>query len=361
MRAAVLDKAPGDLEVVEVAIDDPAPNEVLIRTHACGLCHSDLHVMDATLPVPLPSVLGHEAAGIVESVGSDVTGFSVGDHVVTCLSAFCGTCRECLAGRTYVCENRRSFANRLDGTPRLSRSGQHVNQLTGLGGFAEQMLVHHSSIVAVNEEVPLDRAALLGCAVVTGVGSVFNAARVEPGSTVVVIGCGGIGLNIVQGAVLAGASRVIAVDLHAEKLTMATEFGATDVVRSGDQDPVEAVVALTSGGVDHAFEAIGLPITATQAVMMLRPGRTAYLVGVPPIDSSIELPGAILCLQGRGLQGVIMGSNRFKRDIPMLADLYLQGRLKLDELITGRIPLDAVNDGFARMREGMEARSVIIF
>lgn len=361
MRAAILDNAPGDLDVVEVEIDDPAPDEVLIRTHACGLCHSDLHVMDATLPVPLPSVLGHEAAGVVESVGSDVTGFSVGDHVVTCLSAFCGTCRECLTGRTYVCENRRSFGNRLDGTPRLTRSGRHVNQLTGLGGFAEQMLVHHSSIVAVSREVPLDRAALLGCAVVTGVGSVFNAARVEPGSTVAVIGCGGIGLNIVQGAVLAGASRVIAVDLHPEKLTMATEFGATDVVKAGDQDPVAAVVELTSGGVDHSFEAIGLPITATQAVMMLRPGRTAYLVGVPPFDSSIELPGALISLQGRGLQGVIMGSNRFKRDIPMLADLYLQGRLKLDELVTARIPLDAVNEGYARMRRGMEARSVIVF
>ena len=223
------------------------------------------------------------------------------------------------------------------------------------------MVVHRNAIVKVPDDLPLDRAALLGCAVVTGVGAVINSAQVEPGSTVAIIGCGGIGLNIVQGAVLAGASRVIAVDLHPSKLELAQVFGATDVVDASAGNPVGAIRGLTDGGVDYAFEAIGLPATAAQAVSMVRPGRTAYLVGVPPIRSTMEIPGASLVLQAKGVQGVFMGSNRFKHDIPMLAELYLQGRLKLDELISHRIKLDEVNEGYERMRGGAEARSVVVF
>ncbi len=209
--------------------------------------------------------------------------------------------------------------------------------MAGLGGFAEEMIVHRNSIVKVPDELPMHLGALLGCAVITGVGAVFNSAKVRPGSTVAVIGAGGIGLNIVQGARLAGAERIIAVDLNPEKLALARTFGATDVVDGSDGEAVAAVRELTDGGVDASFEAIGLTATAQQAFEMLRPGRTAYLVGLPAIGANIELPGTAMVLQARGLQGVIMGSNQFKRDIPMLANLYLQGRLKLDELVAAQI------------------------
>ena len=230
-----------------------------------------------------------------------------------------------------------------------------------LGGFAEEMLVHRNAIVKVPDDLPLELGALLGCAVITGVGSVINGAKVRPGSTVAVIGVGGIGLNIVQGAVLAGAERIIAVDLRDEKLALAKTFGATDVINGGAVDAVQAVIEMTGGGVDYAFEAIGLSATALQAFQMIRPGRTAYLVGLPGATDTIELPGPPMLLQARGLQGLFMGSNRFKRDIPMLANLYLQGRLKLDELVSARLTLDQVNAGYDVMRTGVEARSVIVF
>jgi S-(hydroxymethyl)glutathione dehydrogenase/alcohol dehydrogenase len=361
MRAAVLETSPGDLVIDEITLTKPEPDEVLIQTAACGLCHSDLHMIDGHLPTPLPAVLGHEAAGIVQAVGENVTEFKPGDRVVSCLSMFCGTCRECSIGNTWLCEQRQSLGRRLDGSSRLWRGDVEVTQMTGLGAFAEEMLVHRNAIVGVPDELPLDVGALLGCAVITGVGSVINGARVRPGSSVAVIGCGGVGLNIVQGAAIAGAERIIAVDLNAEKLELASTFGATDVVNGAETDVVPAVRELTGGGVDAAFEAIGLAATAQQAFSMIRPGRTAYLVGLPALGVNIELPGAVMLLNGRGLQGLFMGSNNFKRDIPMLANLYLQGRLKLDELVAARIDLDQVNDGYAAMRKGTEARSVIVF
>ena len=361
MRAAILESLPGDLVIDEVTLTDPGPDEVLVRTHACGLCHSDLHVMENKLPMPPPVLLGHEAAGVVVAVGSDVDEFAPGDHVVGCLNVHCNACRQCTAGRTWLCERRRALTFRADGTSRVRRGEQQVTQMSGLGGFAEEMLVHRNGIVKVPDELPLELGALLGCAVITGVGSVFNGARVQAGSTVAVIGAGGVGLNVVQGAYLAGAERIIAVDLNPEKLALARTFGATDVVDGSQVDAVAAVVELTSGGADYAFEAIGLSATAAQAVMMVRPGATAYLVGLPAAGVPIELPGTQMVLQHRGVQGLFMGANQFKRDIPMLADLYLQGRLKLDELVTARITLDEVNDGFARMRRATEARSVIVF
>ncbi len=361
MRAAVLNHAPGELEIEDLTIDAPGPDEVLIQTSACGLCQSDLHFLEGKLPTPLPRVLGHEAAGIVQAVGSDVTEFRPGDRVVSCLSVFCGTCRECLDGNTWLCERRHQMTRAADDTPRLRRGDEKVHQMGELGGFAEEMLVHRNAIVKVPDDLPLELGALLGCAVITGVGSVINGAKVRPGSTVAVIGAGGIGLNIVQGAVLAGAERIIAIDLRDEKLDLAKTFGATDVINGGAVDAVQTVIEMTGGGVDYAFEAIGLSATALQAFQMIRPGRTAYLVGLPGAADSIELPGSRMLLQARGLQGLFMGSNRFKRDIPMLANLYLQGRLKLDELVSARITLDEVNAGYDVMRTGVEARSVIVF
>lgn len=361
MRAAILESLPGDLVIDEVSLTAPGPDEVLVRTHACGLCHSDLHVMENKLPMPPPVLLGHEAAGVVTAVGSDVNEFAPGDHVVGCLNVHCNTCRQCTSGRSWLCERRRALTFRADGSSRVRRGEQQVTQMSGLGGFAEEMLVHRNGIVRVPHELPLDVGALLGCAVITGVGSVFNGARVQAGSTVAVIGAGGVGLNIVQGALLAGAERIIAVDLNPEKLALARSFGATDTVNGADVDAVAAVVEMTSGGVDYAFEAIGLSATAAQAVRMVRPGATAYLVGLPAAGVPLELPGTQMVLQHRGVQGLFMGANQFKRDIPMLANLYLQGRLKLDELVSARITLDEINAGFATMRKATEARSVIIF
>jgi S-(hydroxymethyl)glutathione dehydrogenase / alcohol dehydrogenase len=361
MRAAILESVPGELVIDEVQLTDVGPDEVLVRTAACGLCHSDLHVMEGKMTMPVPILLGHEASGVVEAIGSDVTEFAPGDNVVGCLNVHCDECYQCLRGRRYLCERRRAMTYRADGTSRVRRGEQSITQMSGLGGFCEQMLAHRNGLVKVPRELPLDLGALLGCAVITGVGSAFNGSRVRPGDTVAVIGCGGIGLNIIQGAWLAGAERIIAVDLNPEKLALAGTFGATDTVNGTGVDTVAAVLELTGGGVDAAFEAIGLATTVAQAFQMIRPGCVAYVVGVPAAGVMLEIPGAQMLAQHRGLQGLFMGGNDFKRDIPMLASLYLQGRLKLDELVAARITLEQVNEGYDVMRRGTEARSVIIY
>ena len=362
MRAAVLHEAPGDLVIEDLAIAEPIGREVLIRTKASGLCHSDLHVIEGLLSLPsLPAALGHEASGIVEAVGPDVTAFAPGDHVITCLTQFCGVCTECHAGRIFICQNRHSLARGPELEPTLSLNGTPVLPMTGLGAFAEQMLVHENGVVAVDPAVPFDVAALIGCAVMTGVGSAINGAQIRPGETVAVIGCGGIGLNIVQGCQLAGAGRIIAVDLNAEKLEAARGFGATDVVDASIDDPVTTVHALTGGGVDAAFEAIGLTATGEQALAMIRPGRTAYLVGVPPFTSTMTVPGALMVLQAKGLRGLFMGNSNFKVEMPNLVRHYLEGRLELDRLVSAHITLDEVNSGYAELKAGATLRSVIMF
>ncbi|MCU1397721.1 MAG: alcohol dehydrogenase class [Acidimicrobiales bacterium] len=359
MRAAVLHEVPGHLSIDEVEIDAPARREVLIRNVAAGLCHSDLHFMDGKFAAPTPSVLGHESAGVVEAVGSDVTYVKPGDHVITCVSAFCGQCNYCLSGRQTLC-NRAGTERASGQASRLTIAGESCGQFIGLGSFAEKMLVHEHTVVKVPDEMPLDRAALIGCGVVTGVGAVFRSARVEPGSTVAVIGCGGIGLNCVQGAILAGATRVVAVDTNPAKLDLAKLFGATDTVDAAAGDPVREI-RKRLGGVDYSFEAIGLKATVEQAFAMLRKGGTATVIGMMPPGVSIELPGIDFLTGEKTIRGTNMGSNRFREDMPRLVDLYLQGRLKLDELISTRIALEDINDGFAALSRGEVARSVIIF
>jgi S-(hydroxymethyl)glutathione dehydrogenase/alcohol dehydrogenase len=361
MRAALLEEIHGELIIHDVRITDVGANEVVVNTVACGLCHSDLHFIEGTLPQRLPTLLGHEAAGIVEAVGEDVTEFKPGDHVVGCLNAHCYECSQCVGGRTHLCENRLALHKRADGTSRVRFGDEEVFQLAGLGGFCETMLVHESGLTKVPKELPLELGALLGCAVITGVGAVFNSARLQAGSTVAVVGIGGVGLNIVQGASLAGAERIIAVDLNPEKLKLAKTFGATDCVNAAETDAVEAVTELTKGGADASFEAIGLAATAKQAFQMIRPGGMTYLVGVSPAGTDYGFAGNEMVLKGRGVQGVYMGSNYFKKDVPMLANLYLQGRLKLDELVSAKISLDQINDGFAAMQAGIVARSVVVF
>jgi S-(hydroxymethyl)glutathione dehydrogenase / alcohol dehydrogenase len=359
MRAAVLPEIPSMLEVAEIQIDRPGPREVLVRTVAAGLCHSDLHFMEGKYNHDTPTVPGHEAAGVVEAVGADVTHVKPGDHVIGCLSIFCGRCEYCLSGRPVLCD-RQGLERGGDQPPRLSRDGAPIHQFLRLSAFAEMMLVHENTLVKIRDEMPLDRAALIGCAVTTGLGAVFNTAKVTPGSTVAVIGCGGVGLNSVQGAVIAGAGRVIAVDTNPWKLELALTFGATDLVDATAGDPAEQVRELTGGGVEYSFEAIGLKVTAEQSFAMLRKGGTATIIGMIPEGERIELPGSEF-LDEKKIQGSNMGSNRFRVDMPRYVDLYLSGRLKLDELVSARIGLDQINDGFDAMRRGEVARSVIEF
>jgi S-(hydroxymethyl)glutathione dehydrogenase/alcohol dehydrogenase len=359
VKAAVLQSIPGDLVIDDVQVDAPGPREVLITTAAAGCCHSDLHFMEGKYPYMTPVVLGHEAAGVVEAVGADVTHVKPGDHVITCLSVFCGQCDFCIAGKPNLC-TKLAVQRPADGPPRLSKDGQPVFQFLELSAFAEQMLVHEGAVVKIRDDMPLDRAALIGCGVTTGLGAVFNTAGVRVGETVAVIGCGGVGLSAVQGARIAGAGRIIAVDMVDSKLDLARSLGATDTVNAGNGDPVAQVMDLTSGGVDHAFEAIGLKVAAEQAFGMLKPGGCATVIGMIPVGQSVELPGFAF-LAEKKIQGSNMGSNRFRIDMPRYVDMYLQGKLNLDDMISARLPLDEVNSAFEAMKTGEIARDVIVF
>jgi S-(hydroxymethyl)glutathione dehydrogenase/alcohol dehydrogenase len=359
MKAAVLRDIGSPLTIEDVQVAKPGPHEVLVRTAAAGVCHSDLHFIEGLYPYPLPVVLGHESAGIVEQVGSEVRGFKPGDHIITCNSTFCGHCEHCLTGHMSRCVSPETRRARTD-EPRLSSPKGAMNQFANLSSFAEQMLVHESACVVIRDDMPLDRAALIGCAVMTGVGAVFHTSGVRPGETVAVIGCGGVGLSAVNGAAIAGAGRIIAVDRVGSKLNLAKHFGATDVVDASQGDAVAQVMELTKGGVHHSFEAIGLKQTAEQAFQMLARGGTANIIGMIPVGTSIELHGADFLGEKR-IQGSMMGSNRFPIDMPRLVDFYLSGQLKLDEMISRRIKLDQINDAFAEMKTGEVARSVITF
>jgi len=359
MKAAVLHAANQPLTIEEVELTKPKSREVLLRTAFAGLCHSDLHFIDGLYPHPTPCVLGHESAGIVEAVGDGVTYVKPGDHVITCLSVFCGTCPQCVTGHPNLCEN--TEVKLLPGAARrMTWNGALLNQAFNLSSFAEQMLVHENATVKIGDDIPLDRAALVGCGVMTGVGAVFNAAKVEPGATVAVIGCGGVGLSAVNGAALAGAERIIAIDTVASKLEIARELGATDTLNASNADPVKEVRDMTGGGVHYSFEALGTKNTAEQAFGMLRPGGTATIIGMVPLGVKIELHGYDF-LRDRKLQGTSMGGNRFRVDMPRLLSLWRQGRLKLDHLISGRLKLDQINDGFAALKSGAPVRQVIDF
>lgn len=359
MKAAVLNKVGEPLAIEEVQISKPGPREVLVKTAATGVCHSDLHFIKGTWPTRMPIVMGHESAGIVEQVGSLVNYVKPGDHVITCLSVFCGHCEHCLTGNMARCTSSET-RRRRDEEPRLSANDQIMFQFANLGSFAEQVLIHEHALVKVREEMPLDRAALVGCAVMTGVGSVFHTAKVEPGSNVAVIGCGGVGLSAINGAAIAGAGRIIAIDRVASKLEMAREFGATDVINAAEEDPVGAVIEMTGGGVHYSFEAIGLKETAEQAFNMLAGGGTATVLGMIPFDQKVELAGHMF-LQEKRIQGCSMGSNHFRIDMPRLVDFYLAGKLHLDKMISKRIKLEQINEAFEDMEAGEVARSVIMF
>jgi S-(hydroxymethyl)glutathione dehydrogenase/alcohol dehydrogenase len=361
MKAAVLNEIPGDLAVEDIDIDDPGQGEVLIRTAYAGLCHSDLHFMDGQWTrLALPAVMGHESAGVVEAVGPGVDYVSPGDHVITCLSIFCGRCEHCLTGHPNRCQGQAASSRPEGAEPRLRRGDREVAQFARLGGFAEQMLVHENAVVKIRDDMPLDKASLIGCGVTTGVGAVFKTARIEPGSTVCVVGAGGIGLSAVQGARIAGAGRVIAVDMGKAKLETAQVCGATDVIDAAEVDDlVAAVKELTGGGVDYAFEAIGLKDTVEQVCRMTRVGGTSVIIGMMPQGQKFEVTGHELFMLEKTIKGSMMGSNAFRVDMTRYCDLYLDGRLLLDEMISQTIPLEEINDGYELMRNRAANRTVI--
>jgi Zn-dependent alcohol dehydrogenase len=363
MRAAVLYQPGEALRVEEVELGAPRAGEVRVRVAAAGVCHSDYHYMRGDLVGNLPVVLGHEGAGVVEEVGPGVTSVKPGDHVVLLWRTSCGRCEFCSRGRPALCpvdSPVRASGRMPDGTSRLSSGGAEIRHFLGVSCFAEQTVCQERSVLRMPEDVPLPIGAVAGCAVMTGVGAVVNTAGVEPGTSVLVVGAGGVGLCAVMGAVLASASRIVAVDVNPARLEMATSFGATDVVDASREDVVQAVRELTGGGVDYAFEAIGLPTTVVQAVGALRQGGTAVAIGLAPTGSKAPIDVVDLVRTEKTLKGSIYGSTRPQTDFPRLFDLYRRGRLPLDRLVTKQWPLEQINEAYAALIAGTEPRSVLV-
>lgn len=366
MRAAVLREFAAPMKVETVEIDDPGPGEVRVRIAASGVCGSDLKAIDGHSPVVrhTPAVLGHESAGVVDAVGDGVTSVRPGDHVIIAMNGPCGRCPSCRVGRAALCSGKARIAAiqglTADGTTRLHVDGEPVRPFIGIGAFAEYAVVNEPMCVRIGDAAPLDLMCLLACGVVTGVGAVLNVAHVEPGTSVLVTGCGGVGLNAVQGAVLAGATTVIAADVIDAKLALATRFGATHTVRSDAGPLPDQVGAIVRGGVDYAFDATGRSAVLADAFASTRSGGTTVMVGSPPADDPITLNPQTL-FASRRLIGTQGGDALPARDLPTLAALHDSGRLNLTDLVSERLPLDAVNEAVGHVRSGEVARSVIVF
>jgi S-(hydroxymethyl)glutathione dehydrogenase/alcohol dehydrogenase len=359
MRAAVLHEVGRPLEILDLDLAPLADHQVRVRVVASGVCHSDLSVMNGSMPQPTPCVPGHEGAGIVEAIGAAVTRVRPGDHVVLSWLPPCRKCFYCLGGQPYLCEE--GIAAMYAG-PYATVGNVGIWRGLGTATFAELAQVPERSVVRIDASIPLEIAALVGCAVTTGVGAVFHTARVEPGTTVAVVGCGGVGLSAIQGARLAGASRIIAADLRANRLALASQMGATDVVDASAGDPVAAVRGLTGGrGVDHAFEVVGRSDTIRLSFAMTRRGGTTTLVGAGRLDDEVRFNAMELFADAKRVLGCLYGSSDPDRDFPLLLEHHRAGRLELDRLVTRRISLDEVNDAFAAMEAGEGARTVIAF
>ena len=363
MKAAVLYEPGQPLRVEDVELAPPRTGEVRVRVGAAGVCHSDYHVMHGDMVAVLPAVLGHEGAGVVEEVGPGVTGVAQGDHVVLLWRTSCGRCEYCSVGRPALCVVGTALRNSgllMDGTTRLSRDDLQLRHFAGVSCFAEQTVCAQEAVLKIPEDIPMPIAALAGCAVMTGVGAVVNTAKVEPGSTVLVIGAGGVGLCAIMGAVLAGAARIIAADLNPAKLELATSLGATDVVDSSRDDLLDAVRELTGAGVDYAFEVIGLAETVEQAIRAVRVGGTAVAVGIVPTGMTAQVNVQQLVMQEKTLKGSIYGSTRPRVDFPRLFELYRRGRLPLDRLLTRQWALGEINEAYDALLAGTVARSVVV-
>jgi alcohol dehydrogenase len=371
MRAAVLTRcgAPQPfarsrpLEIDEVELEAPGEGEVLVKVGGAGLCHSDLSILNGDRPRPVPLVPGHEGAGEIVEVGPAVHDVRPGDHVCFAYSVSCGRCRRCLEGRPYMCERAaapRAAGTLLSGGRRLSRAGEPLNHASGVSCFAEYAVVDRGSVVVIDRSLPLDVAALFGCAIVTGVGAVVNTARVAPGSSVAVVGLGGVGLAGLLGAALAGAGRIVAIDLSDEKLGLARQLGATDTVNAREPDHVERVRELTAGGVDYAFDFAGTIKALETAYAVTRWGGTTVTAGLAPMGAQFAFQQSVLVSEEKAIKGSYMGSCVPVRDIPRFIALYQQGRLPVDRLVSQRVALDELNEGFDRLQAVSTVRQLLL-
>lgn len=365
MKAAVCRGRGEPVQVEDVELDAPRAGEVLVRLAASGVCHSDYSVITGVMPMKLPCVLGHEGAGIVEEVGAGVGHVKPGDRVVLSWVTPCGSCFYCRGGQPNLCDlgAKINLQHRMpDGTSRLHRNGEDLQSFSALGAMAERAVVPAQAAVKLPDDAPLQKAVLIGCSVMTGVGAVWHTAAVKAGSRVAVFGAGGVGLNAIQGALVAGAERIVAVDVHARKLELARKFGATDVVDAKQDDPVKAIRELTDGrGADYAFEAIGRKKTIEQAYAAVRRGGTCVVIGIGPKTESVELNVFMLPVLEKRLLGCWYGGAHVHRDLPRLLSLYNEKKLKLDELVTRTYRLEEINQAFADMERGENARGVITF
>jgi S-(hydroxymethyl)glutathione dehydrogenase/alcohol dehydrogenase len=353
MKAAVYRGGGEPVVITDVELRDPGPGEVRVALRAAGLCHSDLSVIDGSIPYPTPVVLGHEGAGVVEAIGPQVTTVKEGDAVVLSTLANCGRCPACEVGRPTECRNAPSPK---DARP-FTLDGKPAFQFANTSAFVSRTVVREQSAIPIDPRVPFDRAALIGCGIMTGVGAVLNRARVETGSTMAVFGLGGIGLSCVQGGVLAGAAKIIAVDVVGEKLALARALGATHVVNGEKEDPIAVVKELTGGGADYTFEAVGNVAVIRQALEALGPGGALTIVGVPKLGSKLDFVVHAL-YQNKAILGCRYGTARPRRDFAMLADMYLSGRLRIDELITRRYTLSEFGTALEDLKAGRLARGV---
>jgi S-(hydroxymethyl)glutathione dehydrogenase / alcohol dehydrogenase len=361
VKAAVMRAYNEPLSIEEIELHPPREDEVLVKVTAAGVCHSDLSVIECKIPIPPPAVLGHEGAGIVEEVGSGVSDLKPGDHVLLAWVQNCGKCHYCRAGKTHLCPTGLEMG--ISGQDNVfEKDGIPIGKMAGVGCFAEKTVVRATAAIKIRDDVPLDRACLVGCGVMTGVGAAINTVRIEPGDTVAVFGCGGVGLNVIQGAALCGASTIVAVDLLDSKLEQAKLFGATHTVNGKTTDAVEAIKAATGGlGVDYAFEVIGAPAVIAQAFNSVKRGGAAVVVGVPGFDQQVSVPGIALPLEEKSLVGSLYGSANLNRDMPRMIDLYMHKKLKIDELISRTIKLEQINEAFDAMKAGEVNRSVILY
>ena len=372
IRAAVLNRMGATppyavsrpLTIEEVDLAPPGPGEVLIQVVAAGLCHSDLSVINGDRPRPMPMALGHEAAGIVRELGAGVSDLAVGDHVVVVFVPSCGLCAPCAEGRPALCEPgaaANGAGTLLSGARRISHVGAPLNHHLGCSVFAEYATVSRHSLVKIDPEVPLDEAALFGCAVLTGVGAVVNTAKVPVGASVAIVGLGGVGLAALLGAYAAGARQIIAVDLADDKLAQARELGATHTVNAGQADAIEQIRALSGGGVEFAFEFAGSIRALDLTYRITRRGGTTVTAGLPPSTATLPLAAVSLVAEERTLKGSYIGTCVPSRDVPRYISLYRQGRLPVDRLLTGRLRLDEINHGFDLLHEGRAIRQVVVF
>jgi len=364
IQAAILESVGSKFKIEEVDLAEPKENEVLVKIKASGLCASDLNAIDGKRNlVPFPAVIGHEAAGIVEKCGTNVSDFSPGDHVVLSIVPNCGNCKYCKSGNPNFCllaGNSMFEGNLFDGTSRLSKDGKKINHFLTTASFAEYTVVPSSGLVKIKKEMPLDRAALISCAVLTGFGAVANTAKVKEDSNVAVFGCGGVGLNIIQGAKIAKAKNIFAIDIAEEKLSLAKKLGATNLINSINSDPVQIIKEVTDGGVDFAFEALGKEETIQSAWKSVGPFGSLTLVGLMKHGAKLTIEAGPF-VNEQSIKGCYFGSSDIQRDVPNLVEKYLTGELKLDELISRRINLNELNGAFEQLRKGEGARSVLVF